>query len=43
MILAIILQDVNIDEKITGKTLNISGNPKQEIIAVLKDEYGLVD
>ncbi|GAC14529.1 phosphoribosylaminoimidazolesuccinocarboxamide synthase [Aliiglaciecola lipolytica] len=34
---------VNIAEKITGKTLNISGNPKQEIIAVLKDEYGLVD
>ncbi len=34
---------VGIAEKITGETLRISDNPKAEIIAILKDEYGLVD
>ncbi|MBU2877140.1 phosphoribosylaminoimidazolesuccinocarboxamide synthase [Aliiglaciecola lipolytica] len=34
---------VNIAEKITGKQLHLSDNPKQEIIDVLKDNYGLVD
>ncbi|WP_315983987.1 phosphoribosylaminoimidazolesuccinocarboxamide synthase [Aliamphritea spongicola] len=34
---------VGIAEKITGEKLNISDNPKAEIIAILKDEYGLID
>ncbi|WP_271274491.1 phosphoribosylaminoimidazolesuccinocarboxamide synthase [Aliamphritea hakodatensis] len=34
---------VGIAEKITGETLHISDNPKAEIIAILKDEYGLID
>ena len=34
---------VNIAEKITGATIPISDNPRAEIIAVLGDEFGLVD
>lgn len=34
---------VNIAEKITGKKLKLGGNPKAEIIDVLKNEYGLID
>ncbi|WP_344800410.1 phosphoribosylaminoimidazolesuccinocarboxamide synthase [Litoribacillus peritrichatus] len=34
---------VGIAEKVIGETLNISDNPKAEIIQVLRDEYGLID
>ncbi len=34
---------VGIAEKITGRDLDISDNPRAEIIAVLRDEFGLVD
>ncbi len=34
---------VDIAEKITGQTLVISDNPKAEIEAVLRDQYGLID
>lgn len=34
---------VGIAEKITGQPLNLSENPKAEIITVLKEEYGLID
>ncbi|GAB3277538.1 phosphoribosylaminoimidazolesuccinocarboxamide synthase [Parahaliea aestuarii] len=34
---------VGIAERITGEKLVISDNPKAEIIAVLRDEFGLVD
>ncbi len=34
---------INIAEKITGKPLNLSDNPKQEIIDILDKEYGLID
>ena len=34
---------VGIAEKITGSALQLSDNPKAEIIAILRDEYGLVD
>lgn len=34
---------VGIAEKVTGKKLVLSDNPKAEIIEVLKNEYGLVD
>jgi len=34
---------VNIAEKITGKPLVLSANPKAEIMTILRDEYGLVD
>lgn len=34
---------VGIAERITGAPLSISDNPKAEIIAVLRDEFGLVD
>ena len=34
---------IDIAEKITGKSLPLSDNPKAEIIQVLLDEYGLVD
>ncbi|MBV7298468.1 phosphoribosylaminoimidazolesuccinocarboxamide synthase [Enterovibrio paralichthyis] len=34
---------VGIAEKITGQTLHLSNNPKQEIVDILKQEYGLVD
>ncbi len=33
----------DIAEKITGEAITISENPKEEIIAILKDQYGLVD
>lgn len=32
-----------IAEKITGRKIELSENPKQEIIDVLRDQYGLVD
>lgn len=34
---------IGIAEKITGQKINLSDNPKAEIIAVLRDEYGLID
>lgn len=34
---------VGIAEKITGTKLNLSENPKAEIISILRDEYNLVD
>ncbi len=34
---------VGIAEKITGKKLVLSDNPKAEIIQILKDEYDLID
>lgn len=34
---------VGIAEKIIGKKLHLSNNPKQEIIDVLRDQYGLID
>lgn len=33
---------VAIAEKITGKKLNLSENPKAEIIEILDKEYGLI-
>ena len=43
-----ILMDVSetytsIAEKITGKKIIISSNPKDEIITILKEQYGLID
>lgn len=34
---------INIAEKIIGKPLHLSQNPKQEIIDVLRNDYGLID
>lgn len=34
---------VGIAEKITGQTLNLSDNPRQEIIDILRNQYGLID
>ena len=34
---------VNIAEKITGSNLQLSVNPRAEIIDVLRNEYSLVD
>jgi phosphoribosylaminoimidazole-succinocarboxamide synthase len=34
---------VSLAEKITGQILEISDNPKAEIIAVLREKYDLVD
>ncbi|EIX4874407.1 TPA: phosphoribosylaminoimidazolesuccinocarboxamide synthase [Vibrio vulnificus] len=34
---------INIAEKITGKEIVLSNNPKQEIIDILGREYGLID
>ena len=34
---------VDIAEKITGETLVLSDNPKAGIIAILRDQYGLID
>ena len=34
---------VDIAEKITGEKLTLSGNPKAEIIEILRDQYGLID
>lgn len=34
---------VNIAEKITGEKLEISANPKAEIIEILRKDYGLID
>jgi phosphoribosylaminoimidazole-succinocarboxamide synthase len=34
---------VGIAEKIIGHQLVRSANPKQEIIEVLRDQYGLID
>jgi len=33
----------DIAEKITGKSIKISDNPKEEIISILKEKYGLID
>ncbi|AQA19368.1 phosphoribosylaminoimidazolesuccinocarboxamide synthase [Halioglobus japonicus] len=43
-----VLMDVSVTytgiaEKIIGKPVDISANPKAEIIAVLRDEFGLID
>ena len=32
-----------IAEKITGRPLTLSDNPKAEIIEILKNDYGLID
>ncbi|MEI8595802.1 phosphoribosylaminoimidazolesuccinocarboxamide synthase [Photobacterium sp. Hal280] len=32
-----------IAEKVTGQKIELSGNPKEEIITVLRNEYGLID
>ncbi|MBU2897383.1 phosphoribosylaminoimidazolesuccinocarboxamide synthase [Vibrio hepatarius] len=34
---------INIAEKITGKAISLSNNPKQEIINILSNAYGLID
>ncbi|MDF2183522.1 phosphoribosylaminoimidazolesuccinocarboxamide synthase [Grimontia hollisae] len=34
---------IDIAEKITGKPIHLSTNPKQEIITILREEYGLID
>ena len=34
---------LNIAEKVIGEKIILSDNPKSEIIAILKDQYGLVD
>jgi phosphoribosylaminoimidazole-succinocarboxamide synthase len=34
---------VSLAEKITGQPLVISDNPKAEILAILRDQYGLID
>ncbi|MFT5720337.1 MAG: phosphoribosylaminoimidazole-succinocarboxamide synthase [Motiliproteus sp.] len=34
---------VDIAEKVTGKPLVLSDNPKAEIIEILRDQYGLID
>ena len=34
---------IDIAEKITGKTLNLSEHPKAEIIHILREEYGLIN
>ena len=34
---------IDIAEKITGKALHLSDNPKQEIIDILRAQYGLID
>ena len=43
VLMAISKTYVGVAEKIIGKKLQLSNNPKAEIIAVLKDEYGLID
>jgi phosphoribosylaminoimidazole-succinocarboxamide synthase len=43
VLMAISKTYVGIAEKIIGEKLQLSNNPKAEIIAVLKDEYGLID
>ncbi|MDC0173291.1 phosphoribosylaminoimidazolesuccinocarboxamide synthase, partial [Gammaproteobacteria bacterium] len=34
---------VNLAEKITGKSLIMSDNPKEEILTILDRDYGLID
>jgi phosphoribosylaminoimidazole-succinocarboxamide synthase len=34
---------IGIAEKVTGKKIELSDNPKAEIVAVLREQYGLVD
>ncbi len=34
---------LNIAEKITGEKIELSANPKAEIIAILRDQFGLID
>lgn len=34
---------IGIAEKITGKKIELSDNPKEEIVQILKDEFKLVD
>ncbi|KEQ16675.1 phosphoribosylaminoimidazolesuccinocarboxamide synthase [Endozoicomonas numazuensis] len=34
---------LNIAERITGEPIQLSDNPKAEIVTILKDEYGLID
>lgn len=34
---------IDIAETITGKPVHLSANPKQEIITILREEYGLID
>lgn len=34
---------IGIAEKITGKKLHLSNNPREEIITILREQYGLID
>ncbi len=34
---------INIAEKITGEKLELSDNPRKEIVGILRDSYGLID
>jgi len=34
---------LDIAEKVVGHTIELSDNPKAEIIAILRDQYGLID
>jgi len=43
VLMAVSATYVGIAEKITGASLQVSDNPRAEIIAVLRDEYALVD
>lgn len=43
MLLAVSATYVGIAEKIIGGKLEVSENPKAEVIQVLRDEYGLID
>ena len=43
VLMAVSATYVGIAEKIIGSSLHLSDNPKAEIIAVLRDEFGLVD
>ena len=33
----------NIAEKITGERIELSANPKAEIVEILREQYGLID
>lgn len=34
---------LDIAEKVVGHPIELSDNPKAEIIAILRDQYGLID
>ncbi len=43
VLMAISKTYTDIAEKITGKKIVLSENPKAEIIEILREQYGLVD